>query len=228
MKFLVYCLFALNQILHLFKIRPIFTNSIEGRHRNPAFPEQGRFTNEDARTIRKAAMRWSRQLRRTMPKQKTFGGQQMVRGAVGAVAIYRALRDFGIEKPYAIKLGGDIGYQFYKSTSDPLRWVARLFARNPSKQMDLIQRLIIEIVLQSPDYEIVVRKPPSRVEVNVLRCPPYEYVKTFGTEEMEFFQKTNCTFDWPVAEYWVKGGCFSRTKTLSHGDEMCDQKWCTN
>ena len=116
MKFLVYCLLAINQIKHLFKIRPIFTNSIEGRNRNPASPEQGRFTNKDARTICNAAMGWSRQLQQTMPKGKTFGGQQMIRGAVGGVAIYRALRDFGIEKAYAIELGGDIGYQFYKSS----------------------------------------------------------------------------------------------------------------
>ena len=79
MKFLVYCLFAINQISRLFKIRPVFTNNIEGRHRNPAFPEQGRFTNKDARTICNAAMRLSRQLRRTMPKQKTFGGKQIGR-----------------------------------------------------------------------------------------------------------------------------------------------------
>ena len=228
MKFLVLCLFALNQISHLFRIQPAFTNNIEGRHRNSAFPEQGRFTKKDARSICNVAMSWSRQLRRTMPKQKTFGGQQMVRGAVGGVAIYRALRDFGIEKAYAIELGGDIGYQFYKSNIDPFRRVARLFARTPSKQMDLMQKLIIEIVLQSPDYDIVVRNPQRGFEVDVLRCPMCDYFKTFGAEEMEFFQKTLCTYDWPIAEYCVNGGSFKRTKTLSHGDEMCDQKWLAN
>ena len=228
MKFLVLCLLPFNQILHLFKVRAVFTNNIEGRHRNPAFPEQGRFTNKDARTIYKAAMGLSRQLRQTMPEQKTFGGKQMVRGAVGAVAIYRALRDFGIEKAYAIELGGDIGYQFYKSNLDPFRQVARLFARNPSKQMDLMQRLIIKLALQSPDYDIVVRNPPSGLEYDILRCPMFDYVKTFGAEEVEFFQKTICTFDWPIAEYCVEGGSYKRTKTLSHGDEMCDQKWLTN
>jgi hypothetical protein len=226
MKFLVYCL--INQIKHLFKIRPIFTNSIEGRHRNPAFPEQGRFTNKDARTIRNAAMGWSRQLQQTMPKGKTFGGQQMIRGAVGGVAIYRALRDFGIEKAYAIELGGDIGYQFYKLRADPFRWVAQLFARKPSKQMDIIQRLFIEIVLQSPDYDIVVCNPPSGLEYDILRCPMWEYYKTLGAEEIEYFQKTSCTSDWPFAEYLVKGGCYNRTKTLSHSDEMCDQKFFIN
>jgi len=225
MKFLVYCLLALNQIKHLFKIRPVFTNSIEGRHRNPAFPEQGRFTNKDARTICKAAMGWSRQLQQTMPKGKTFGGQQQIRGAVGLVAIYRALRDFGIEKAYAIQLGGDIGYQFYKSNSAPFRWVTLLFARTPSKQMDLIQRLIIDIILQCPDYEIVVCNPPSGLEYDILRCPMWEYTKTLGADEIEFFQKTSCAFDRPWAEYLVKGGCYNRTKTLSHGDSMCDQKF---
>ena len=150
MKFLVYCLFPLTLVSRLFKTQAVFTNSIEGRNRNPAFPEQGRFTKKDARTICNSAMRWSRQLRQTMPKQKTFGGQQMVRGAVGGLAIYRALRDFGIEKAYAIELGGDIGYQFYKSSIAPFGRVARLFARTPSKQMDLMQKLIIENCTSKP------------------------------------------------------------------------------
>lgn len=200
MKFLVYCLIALNQIKHLFKIQPVFTKSIEGRLRNPAFPEQGRFTKKDARTICKATLRLSRQLQQTMPKGKTFGGQQQIRGAAGLVAIYRALRDFGIEKAYAIELGADIGYQFYKSNSDPFRWVGRLFARNPSKQMDIIQRLVLKIVLQSPDYDIVVCNPPSGLEYDIRRCPMWEYTKTLGAEEIEFFQKTSCAFDRPWAE----------------------------
>jgi len=228
MKFLVYCLFPLTLILRIFKTQAIFTKSIEGRQRNPGFPEQGRFTKKDAQAICKAALGWSRQLRWTMPKQKTPGGQQMVRGAVGAVAIYRGLRDSGIEHAYAIELGGDIGYQFYKLSVDPFRWVARLFARTPAKKMDLIQRLVIDIGIPSPDYDVVVCNPPSGLAYDIHRCPPYDYVKTLGAEELEFFQKTNCTFDWPIAEYWVKGGCYKRTKTLSHGDEMCDQRWLAN
>jgi len=225
MRFLIYFLITLNSISALFKFRAIYKNKIEGRHRNPAFPEQGRFTDKDAIAISKSTVRLIRQLLPTMPKQKTFGGTQMVRGAVGGVAIYRALRDFGIEKAYAIELGGDIGYQFYKMKIGPFRRVARLFARNPSKQMDLMQRLIIKLALESPDYEVVVCNPPSGLEYDILRCPMYEYYKTLGAEEMEFFQKNICTFDWPIAEYCVKGGSYKRTKTLSHGEEMCDQKW---
>lgn len=228
MKILTIFLITLNQISHLFKRRAVFIRIIEGRHRNPAFPEQGRFTTKDARTIFEETIRVARQLREKLPKQKTFGGKQMVSGAAGGIAIYRALRNFGIEKEYAIELGGDIGYQFYKSQFDPFMRVARLFTRNPAKQMDLIQRLIIELVLQSPDYEIVVCNPPSGLEYDILRCPMYDYVKTFGAEEMEYFQKNMCTFDWPIAEYCVKGGCYKRTKTLSHGDNMCDQKWLVN
>jgi hypothetical protein len=228
MRFLIYFLITLNSISRIFKVRGVFRNSIEGRPRNPAFPEQGRFTDEESIAICKSALRFSRQLRRTMPKKETFGGKQMVRGAVGAVAIYRGLRDFGIEHAYAIELGGDIGYQFYKSNLDPFRRVARLFARNPAKQTDLMQRLIIKLVLKSPDYDIVVCNPPSGLEYDILRCPMCDYVKTFGAEEMEFFQKNMCTYDWPIAEYCVKGGYYKRTKTLSNGDEMCDQKWLAN
>jgi hypothetical protein len=116
MKFLVLLLWPFSQISRLFKTRAVFTRSIEGRHRNPAIPEQGRFPKKEAQTICEAAMGWSRQLRRTMPKRETSGGKFMTRGAVGVVAIYRGLRDCGIEHAYAIELEGDIGYQFYKSS----------------------------------------------------------------------------------------------------------------
>lgn len=66
MKFLVLCLFPLTLISRLFKTQAVFTNTIEGRNRNPVFPEQGRFTKKDAQAICKPAMRWSRQLQQTM------------------------------------------------------------------------------------------------------------------------------------------------------------------
>jgi len=225
MRVLTYFLIMLNSISAIFRIRGVFKNQIEGRPRNPAFPEQGRFTDKDAIAISNSAVGLIKQLMPSTPKQKTFGGKQMVRGAVGGVAIYKALRNFGIEKAYAIELAGDIGYQFYKMRIAPFRRVARIFARDPAKQMDLIQRLIIKMVLKSPDYDVAVRNPPGGLEYDILRCPMYEYFKTLGAEEMEYFRKTLCTYDWPIAEYCVKGGCYNRTKTLSHGDDMCDQRW---
>ena len=91
-----------------------------------------------------------------------------------------------------------------------------------------MQRLMIKIGLQSPDYDVVVCNPPSGLANDIRRCPMWDYVKTFGAEEMEFFQKTSCTFDWPIAEYCVTGGSYQNTKTLSLGDEMCDQRWLAN
>ena len=225
MKFLVFLLMPFSQISLLFKVRSVFTKFIDGRNRNPAFPEQGRFTKKEAQAICKAVLKESRQLRRTMPKKETFGGKFMVRGAVGLMAIYRGLRNCGIEHAYAIELGGDIGYELYKYSFDPIKRVARLFARNPSQQMDLIQRLVIKIALQSPDYAINVCNTPNGSAYDIHLCPMADYVKTFGPEEMEFFQKTGCTFDWPIAEYCVKGGWYNRTTTISHGDEFCDQRW---
>ena len=225
MKLLVFLLMPFSRISLAFKVRSVFTRFIDGRLRNPAFPEQGRFTKKEAQTICNAALGVSRQLRQTMPKKETFGGKVMTRGAVGLVAIYRGLRDCGIEHAYAVELGGDIGYEFYKSNLDPFRWVGRLFARNPSQQMDLMQRLIIEIGLPNPDYDVVVCNPPSGSAYDIRRCVMWDYVKILGADEIDFFQKTSCTFDWPAGEYCAKGGYYNRTKTLSRGDEMCDQRW---
>ena len=106
MRFLVFLLMPFSQISLLFKVRSVFTKFIDGRNRNPAFPEQGRFTKKEAQAICKAVLKESRQLRRTMPQKETFGGKFMVRGAVGLIAIYRGLRNCGIEQAYAIELGG--------------------------------------------------------------------------------------------------------------------------
>ena len=225
MKWLVFLLMPISQIALLFNVRPVFTKFIAGRNRKPGFPERGRFTKKEAQAICKAVLTESRQLRQTMPKKETFGGKFMVRGAVGLMAIYRGLRNSGIDHAYAVELGGDVGFELYKYNFDPIKRVVRLFARNPSRQMDLIQRLVIEIALQSPDYAISVCNPPNGSAYDIHVCPMADYVKTFGAEEMDFFQKAGCTFDWPIAEYCVKGGWYNRTTTVSHGDEFCDQRW---
>jgi len=225
MNFLFFILMPFGKILLLFKVRSVFTKHIDGRLRNPALPEKGRFTKKEAQTICNAVLKESRQLQRTMPKAESSGGKYMTRGAVGTIAIYRGIRNCGIEHAYAIELGGDIGWEFYKITTAPLKWVGRLFARNPVKQMDLMQKLSVKFILQSPDYDVVVRNPPSWSAYDIRRCPMYEYAKTFGAEEMEFFQKTNCTWDWAWGESLVKGGYYNRTKSLCHGEEMCDQRF---
>lgn len=223
MKYLFHFLMPFGKISLLLRIRGVFTKHIDGRLRNPAFPEKGRFTKKEAQTFCNAVLEESKRLQRTMPQAESSGGRYMTRGAVGTIAIYRGLRNAGIDHAYAIELGGDIGWEFYKISSAPVKWIGRLLARSPSKQMDIIQKMVVEYILQSPDYDVVVRNPPSWSAYDIRHCPMYEYAKTFGAEEMEFFQKTNCTWDWPWGESLVEGGYYTRTKSLCHGDELCDQ-----
>lgn len=215
----------LNQVALVFRVRAVFTKHIDGRLRNPALPEKGRFTKKEAQTICSAVLKESKRLQRTMPKTESTGGKFMLRGAVGSVAIYRGLRNCGIDHAYAIVLGGDISWGFYKINTAFLKLLGRTLARKPAKQMDLMQKLCIKYILQSPDYHVVVCNPPSGLAYDIHRCPPYDYVKTFGTEEMEFFRKVNCALDWPWGDDLVKGGYYTKTKCLSWGDELCDQQW---
>jgi len=46
-----------------------------------------------------------------------------------------------------------------------------------------------------------------------------------GEEALEFFRKSWCTLDFPLAEAMVRGGRYERPRTLSEGDEVCDMRW---
>ena len=105
------------------------------------------------------------------------------------------------------------------------RSIARLLARDPQKQVNLILRMSLRYPFGRPGYDWTAREAPNAYLVDFHRCPVHDYFRSQGEEAVEFFRNSWCTLDFAVAEVMVKGGAYERTRTLSAGDSVCDMKW---
>ncbi|MFO7559182.1 MAG: L-2-amino-thiazoline-4-carboxylic acid hydrolase [Desulfobacterales bacterium] len=197
---------------------------LEGRNRSRQRPELGRITNDDVYYILEESWKNFQKLHKTAPKGNTPGSRVMLKSGVWSLAMYRAILKIGAEKEYAIELCGDVLWKYYQRVVRRTRLKGHLSSRKPQKRMDRIQEIFLK-TLEKPGYDLKVIKVPDAFAYDIYRCPVHDYFKSVGSEELEFFKKTWCTFDWPLAEYLVKGGKYERQYTLSHGDAMCDMRW---
>jgi hypothetical protein len=62
-------------------------------------------------------------------------------------------------------------------------------------------------------------------------CAPLNFVRQLIEEqgddgELAFFERTFCTFDWPLVDFLVgRPARYERPHTLSFGDDRCDMLW---
>jgi len=199
-----------------------------GRYRNREKPTQGRFTRGQVDNLLSEI--W-RHLDRLVPKAnleqyKTLGNRQNVYLAIATRAAYQAFLEAGIEAAYATELISDIAWKVYASWLAIPRFFARLVTRDPQKQMNFILRAFMRFPFSKPGYKRKVWQDADGLNTHFYRCPPQAYFQRNGTpEEMLFFFRTWCTFDWAIANEMVAGGRYERPHTLSAGDEVCDMKW---
>lgn len=196
-----------------------------GRNRDRQRPELGRITRADIKTISKDWFENYKCLIVDVDFGSTYGSRVMVRNGVLSQSFYRAMRTFGPDKEYATELCTDVIWKIYKSQVRIQRLIGRLISRAPQKQMNKIQKLFLAFPLANPGYEVKVNEIGSVASYDIFRCPVCDYFRTQGQEDFEFFRKSWCTLDWPLAEYLVKGGKYERRYTLSAGDDRCDMRW---
>jgi len=92
--------------------------------------------------------------------------------------------------------------------------------------MNFILRAFLRYPFSEPGYQRKVWEESDGLNTYWYRCPPQAYFKQYGSpEEMLFFNRTWCAFDWAIANEMVAGGWYERPHTLSAGDDICDMKW---
>jgi hypothetical protein len=199
-----------------------------GRYRNREQPTQGRFNRGQVEDLLTDI--W-RHLDRLLPEAnlkqyKTLGNRQNLFLAVATRAAYHAFLEAGIDAVYATELISDIAWKVYASWLSIPRFFARLVTRDPQKQMNFILQAFLRYPFSEPGYQRKVWQEADGLNTHFYRCPPHAYFQQHGTpEEMLFFNRTWCTFDWAIANEMVEGGRYERPHTLSAGDAVCDMKW---
>lgn len=142
-----------------------------------------------------------------------------------SLAVYRAIRETGVEEDYATELCTDYLWKAYKRQVGIQRLIARVFVRDGQKQMNMMQRMFLRVPLAAPGYDCELTKTSGGFAYDIRRCPVRDYYVGQGEEALRFFRNSWCTLDYPLAEYLVEGGKYERTHTLSAGDTMCDMRW---
>ena len=199
-----------------------------GRYRDRTKPSSGRFTRGQVDTLLASIWRHMDQLlpEANLEQYKTLGNRQNLYLAVATRAAYHAFLEAGIDAAYATELISDVAWKVYASWLPILRFSARLATRDPQKQMNFILKAFLRYPFSEPGYQRKVWEESDGLCTYWYRCPPQAYFKQHGTpEEMLFFSRTWCAFDWAIANEMVEGGWYERPHTLSAGDEVCDMKW---
>jgi hypothetical protein len=199
-----------------------------GRYRDRTKPSSGRFTRGQVDSLLADIWRHMDQLlpEANLEQYKTLGNRQNLYLAVATRAAYHAFLEAGIDASYATELISDVAWKVYASWLPILRFSARLATRDPQKQMNFILKAFLRYPFSEPGYQRKVWEESDGFCTYWYRCPPQAYFKQHGTpEEMLFFSRTWCAFDWAIANEMVEGGWYERPHTLSAGDEVCDMKW---
>ena len=196
-----------------------------GRNRDRQHPELGRITQDDVDFILRESWRNYEILKADAPDIETLGGRYMLSWGIRGLSLYQAIRKFGADKDYATELAADISWKYYKKSMRIPRLIARIKSRKPQKQIIWLQRVGLRFLLKKPGYDWENHKTDDDVaSFDIVRCPVNDFYKSRPEEEIEFFRYSWCTFDFPLAEYLVKGGRYERLHTLSAGDDRCDMR----
>ncbi|MCL4468455.1 MAG: L-2-amino-thiazoline-4-carboxylic acid hydrolase [Deltaproteobacteria bacterium] len=207
---------------------------IEGRYIDRDNPSVGRFSREQVNGLLFGL--WSGVddlLKKTDLKKYTkIGNRQNVYFAIITLAGYRAFLDSGIKKEYATELISDAGWKIFASMIVVPRFLARLFAKNRQKQMNLILRFLLfypfssPALASAPGYHSKTWSKDGKFYTYWYECPPHNFFKeNAGKEEIDYFYKTWCTFDFSLAKEMVPNGRYERPHCLSLGDNVCDMCW---
>jgi len=195
------------------------------RNRDRQHPELGRITKEDVNFILRESWRNYEILKADAPNIETPGGRYALLWGIRGLSLYQAIRKFGADKDYAKELAADISWKHYKKSLKIPRLIAKIKSRKPQKQFIWLQRLALNSLLKKPGYDWEnVKMDGDVTSFDIVRCPVNDFYKSRPEEEIEFFRYSWCTFDFPLAEYLVKGGRYERMHTLSAGDDRCDMR----
>lgn len=166
----------------------------------------------------------------------TFGQRLLVRFTVMTIAIYRALLELDVDRTEARAAMADATWRIYSAMISITSWPVRLTTRDPSKRLRRTVKILLWFPFKltgTPGYAANVWQDGDQFFTHFTHCPPQSFVRRLealqgGFGDLEAFQQSWCRYDFPGADIIAgdaKRGHYSRRKTLSHGDFVCDMCW---
>jgi hypothetical protein len=163
------------------------------------------------------------------------GNRLMVELAIFTAAGYRVLLDAGWTVEAARSALADAGWLLYSQMLALSSMPFRLTTRDPAKRLRRTIRTLLRFPFDAPGapgYEVHVSEDASGISTHFTHCPPQTFVRTLTRSDdrgdLEAFRQSWCRYDWPGADLIAgdgRRGHYSRPRTLSHGDAVCDMCW---
>jgi hypothetical protein len=152
----------------------------------------------------------------------------MVFCGVLSLALYRTLRNEGLTHSYATLLVADVIWKLYVLGVKILWFITLLITREPQKRLNYVLCVLCKYPFNTDPkgYQFKLKIMPDHLSIDFTQCVVHQFMKSIGTEEeLEFFRKNWCLYDFALPSYLIKVGVYEREHTLSHGDNICDMKW---
>jgi hypothetical protein len=199
-------------------LRRSVRRTLVGRARTRTDPAAGRFTRGDVDHLVEETWERFHSLALERPSEPTVGARQNVLLACLTLAMFRALLESGVERPYAVELVGDAAWRIYAqwgrlatATTAPLDGGAAVRLRRRVG-------LFLRYPFGRPGYRYSDRVEPRGRALDMLHCPIADYMR--ANDAADLCVGTWCNLDFPLAEMW--GGRLERQGTLAGGAPRCD------
>lgn len=169
----------------------------------------------------------------------TFGSRLMVERAIYTVAADRVFRRFEIAPELSRQVVGDLGWDIYRRLLLLNSALFRLITRDPGRRLRWTIRMLLWFPFNAPGapgYEVVASRDGDDILTHFTHCPPQTFARRLGEQTddpmvLEAFKHSWCTYDWPGADLIADDGLrghYRRSRTLSHGDPVCDMCWAAH
>jgi hypothetical protein len=219
-------------------VRRAALQTLEGRLRDPALPERGRWLRDDV--DRYLDVVWKR-VATLLPSAAladlpTYGARHNVFLAVVTTAAYQELVERGVEGGCAAALIGDLGWKIYAWSLKAASLPFRIAIRDPHRRMERTLEALLRFPFAAPGapgYEVRAWSEGDRFFTHWTHCPPQAFVRRLVESrgdrgELDAFYRSWCLYDWAAADLLAadgKEGHYSRHQTMSRGDSVCDMCW---
>lgn len=214
--------------------------ALQGRMWDRSSPERGRLLGHEVDAILTRAWQLVDEMlpEARLEQISARGNRQNVLFAVLTVAAYRALRDAGLEREYAMELVADLGWKVYERMVTLPRGIARLLTRDPQRRLEWVLRILLIYPFSArgrPGYEVATASEAGTFRTDWTFCPPFDFARRYAEahddpDAIEVFRRSWCTYDWALTYAIVDDGGkvrghYARPHTLSWGDWVCDMRW---
>jgi len=171
-----------------------------------------------------------------MTKLPSVGNRLMVELTVFTIAAYRAMLRFEVDPKEAREIIADVGWDVY---SWLLSWSSmpfRLTYRDAGKRLQRTIGLLLRFPFNAPGapgYAVERWQEGDNLFTHFTHCPPQSFVRAIIEEQgdcgdLDAFYHSWCLYDFSGADVIAgdgRRGHYTRKKTLSRGDQVCDMCW---